>query len=475
MSAVGQVRARAQGAWQGLGADSAWSMAYEVASLLSTLLAFTLLSRTLGAEGYGAYASLYAVVSPLITLASSGMTLALLQHAIRDGEPLGPTARSCLSLCVLVGAGLTVLGTGITQVVIHSPLTMIAIVSLLLVEFVVTPVMHIAAATVQIGTGFVGAAQIRLVFIVARTVILVGLFFTEELTLDNLGVLSVVVGSALCLVILPMVGRRYGFRLVPGRMFGRHLKSNFLYSTAISASALSNDGDKVVMAANRLVVDTGLYAAAYRVVSFAMLPITSVVTAAHGKFLEHEEGVKGQHLRRASRFGAAALGYGLVSAIGLIIVAPILPWIVGEEFEDSVQMVRWLSPVLLVRSLSIFSLNGLMGLGHHVLRTSLIIGNAVVAMTIYLVLIPRYGWEGAAVGTILAESIEVASTWTALVICQRRADRAIDAAEDVAPPAISVDGVPPRDGAAEIRPDLLAVADADPEGAEDPSDAAENL
>jgi len=388
-------------------------------------------------------------------------------------------------------------------------MTLLAIASLLFVEFVITPVMHIAAATVQIGTGFVGAAQIRLVFIIARTLILIGLLVTDELTLTNLGVLSVVVGGALVAVILPRVGHRYGFHLLPGRMARRHLKSNVIYSTAISASALSNDGDKVVMAANGLRIETGLYAAAYRMVTFAMLPVASVVTAAHGRFLEHEEGVKGQHLRRAASFGRVSLVYGVVSAIGLWVVAPLLPLIVGEDFEDSVQMVRWLAPVVIVRSLSIFSLNGLMGLGHHVLRTSLIVGNAVVAMVIYLLLIPRYGWQGAAVGTLLGEAIESTSTWVALVVCQRRADRAIDAAaaagdegpdapvteddeddedvvdtepaddadtaEEAEPSPRTVDGAPPRDGAAEIRSGLLAVTDPDAEGSEHPPGATKDL
>lgn len=475
MNRIGGERQRAKGAMQGLGAESAWSMGYEVASLLSTLLAFVLLSRTLGTEGYGDYASLYALISPLITLAGSGMTLALLQHAIRDGEPLGPTARSCLSLAILIGIGLTVVGSGAAELILHLDLTLVAIITLLLVEFVITPMMHIAAATVQIGSGYVGAAQIRLVFIIARTIILIGLMVTDELTLTNLGVLSAVVGAALVAVILPRVGHRYGFSLLPGRMARRHLKSNVIYSTAISASALSNDGDKVVMAANGLRVDTGLYAAAYRMVTFAMLPVGSVVAAAHGRFLEHEEGVKGQHLRRATRFGVVSLGYGVVSAIGLWVLAPVLPLIVGEDFEDSVQMVRWLSPVVLVRSLSIFSLNGLMGLGRHVFRTSLIVANACVAMVIYLVLIPEYGWQGAAIGTLLGESIEVASTWTALVVFQRRADRQIDRDAAAAAEGPRIDGAPPRDGAAEVRSALSAVADPDAGGTEHPPDAPEDL
>jgi O-antigen/teichoic acid export membrane protein len=414
--------------WSGLGRDSAWSLVAELGGLIGPLVAFTLLGRSLGAEGYGAYASLFALVSPLITLAASGVTLALLQHTVRDGEGLAETARSCLTLALLLGVVLTVVCTGLAQVVVGT-LSVLAIVTLLVGEFVIAPMVHIAAATVQVGTGYTGAAQIRLLFVVLRTVVIVVLFLLGELTLEWLGVTTAIVSGALAVGTLHRVGVRYGFALVPGVVRMRHFRTNLTYSTAISASALSNDGDKVVMAANGLVVDTGLYAAAYRVVQLAMLPVGSVVNAAHTRFLQHEEGERGQHLRRAVRFASLSIPYGVVCLVALLLAAPLLPLVVGDEFEESVTMVRWLSPVVLVRALSMFSLNGLMGLGHHAIRSTLIVANAVVAMTIYLVLIPRYGWQGAAIGTLLGETIEIASTWTALVILQRRADRAIEAAE----------------------------------------------
>lgn len=409
----------------GLAAESAWGLLLEFVTLVGTVLSFALLGRSLGAAGYGGYASLYAIVGPLVTLAASGVVLALLQHIVRDGEPLAETARSCLSLSLALGFPLTLVGAGLATLVVDS-LTTVAIVAILLTEFVAAPVVQVAASTLQAGTGFIDAAKLRLVLVVGRIAILATLFAANRLTVATLGLTMLALSLVVGIWSLRNVGDRYGFRFTPGRVKVRHLKTNALYSTGISAVALNSDGDKLVLAANKLVIDTGLYAAAYRIVSFGLVPIGGIVNVSHRRFLQHEEGVKRQHLDRALRFGLVSAAYGLIFGIVLFMAAPLLPTLLGEEFEGSVTMVRWLSPTVLMRSAGIFSLNGLMGLGHNALRTGIIVANSACAMALYVVLIPRYGWEGAAIGTLISETIAVSSTWGALIICQRRADRAID-------------------------------------------------
>lgn len=413
-----------------LATESGWGLAIELTTLLGTVLSFTLLGRSLGAAGYGGYASLYAIVGPLVTLAASGIVLAILQHIVRDREPLAPTARSCLSLSLILGFLLTGAGWLIAAWVVET-LDSVAIVSILLVEFVAAPLIQVAASTVQAGTNFTEAAKIRLRFLVARIAVIVVLFALDALTVANLGITMFVVAMVIGVHALRQVGRRYDFHFMPGAVRARHLKTNVLHSTAISASALNSDGDKLVLAANRLVIDTGLYSAAYRIVSFGLLPIGSLVQATHRRFLEHEEGVRGQHLRRSIRFGSIGGVYGVVAGIGLFVAAPLLPFLMGDEFTGSVTMVRWLSPVLCLRALGIFAINGLMGLDRLALRTVLIVVNSAASLVLYIVLIPIMGWEGAAVGTLISEALVAASSWTALTVCQRRDDRLLDENETV--------------------------------------------
>jgi O-antigen/teichoic acid export membrane protein len=414
----------------GLAAESAWSLAYELISMAGTLLAFTFLGRSLGVAGYGGYASLYAIIGPMVTLAASGVTLSLLQHVVRDGEPLDQTARSCLSLAAVLGLALTAVGAALAFWVVDT-LGAVAILSILLIEFVTSPLVNVAASTVQAGTSFAGAARIRILLVVGRMVLLTGLFVTDSLTVASLGLSQLAWSALLSGWALRTVGRRYGFRFWPGRIRPGHLKSNVLYSTAISADAFGNDGDKVVLAANRFVIDTGLYAAAYRIIMLGLVPIGSLVNVSHKRFLEHEEGRRREHLDLAVRFSVLGGAYGIVFAVVVFFAAPLFPIVVGDDFEGSVTMVRWLAPIVFLRAIGIFSLNGLMGLGRVTLRTVLISANAAFGLVLYVVLIPRYGWEGALIGTLVTETLQVVMTWTALVIVQRGADRAMEA-EDAA-------------------------------------------
>jgi O-antigen/teichoic acid export membrane protein len=356
---------------------------------------------------------------------------------------------------MLLGVLLVPITALIASHYVHS-LTGVAIVSLLVTEFITSPMVQIAATTMQAGKGFVSAAQIRLVLVVLRTVVLVALFVSGHLTVGALGVASVALTGTVGLVALVRVGHHFHFHYLPGRIRWMHLRTNLLYSVGISAFSFQNDGDKTVLAASGHTVDTGLYAAAYRIAMLGMLPMSSLVNATHQRFLHHEEGVKGQHLNRARSFTKVTAIYGVVFIAGVLIFAPLLPYIIGESFEGSVTMLRWLSPLVLLRTLSIFPINGLMGLGKNFLRTVLIVCNSAVAMTLYILLVPTYSWRGAVAGTMISETLLVSTMWTALVIMQRRSDRDIDAVAD---------------------PDLRwsVMADPDAQGAQYATDPAEQL
>lgn len=415
-----------------IGAESAWSFLLEICTLAGTILSFTLLGHSLGPKGYGAYASLYALIGPFVTLAASGSTLALLQHTLREKEPLASASRSCLSISLLLGLMLVPASGLAADHFVHN-LNWLAILSILSTEFLAAPVVQLAATTVQAGQGFIAATKIRLILVALRAIALVALYSAGRLTVAAFGLSSLSLSAALGLTLLLRVGNRHQFRYVPGRMYARHLKSNVAYSLGISAFSFQNDGDKTVLAANKFVVDTGLYAAAYRMAQMGMLPMSSVVNATHQRFLHHEEGVKGQHLKRAISFSMVTAAYGALFIVGVMVFAPLLPLIIGQSFKGSVTMLRWLSPLVLLRTLSIFPVNGLMGLGKTMLRTVLIILNAILSMALYILLIPKYSWKGGVAGTLIGETVLVGSMWTALVIMQRRADREVDLAAALQP------------------------------------------
>jgi O-antigen/teichoic acid export membrane protein len=148
------------------------------------------------------------------------------------------------------------------------------------------------------------------------------------------------------------------------------------------------------------------------------------MSVTHNRFLEHDEGAQGQHLRRSLRFGGICAVYGAVFAVVVAIAAPLITLIVGDEFEGSVTIVRWLAPLVLFRSLAIFPLNGLMGLGYTRLRTMLLVGGAVLSLGLYIALVPSLQWQGAAIGTLIGEATLAVVSWIALVKLESKHDRA---------------------------------------------------
>jgi O-antigen/teichoic acid export membrane protein len=387
------------------------------------MISFSLLGRSLGQGGYGQYAALYAIIAPLGPLAASGVTLAQAQHVIRNGEDLEATSRSCITMTLVIGSALTVIGALVASQIVHG-LGMAAVITVLLLEFVSYPSVLVAANTVQVRDGYAASTPIRAIPIVCRIAAIFVLFATGSLSILSLGLTYLTITAVLSFVLFRRVGERYHIRLRPGRVYRRHFKSSATYSAGISGLSLQNDGDKATLTKYGYVNDNGLYSAAYKIVQFGLIPVGSFIAVTHQRFLHHEEGRRRQHLGRSIRFGGICAAYGLVFAIGVIIAAPLLPLLVGDDFRDSIPMVRLLAPLVLCRSLAMFPLNGLMGLGKTFARTLLLLGGAALSMALYIILIPHLQWKGAAYGTLIGESALAITAWVMLIIYQRRSDAA---------------------------------------------------
>jgi O-antigen/teichoic acid export membrane protein len=412
----------------GLARESMWGFAYEGVALFSTIIAFTLLGRTLGVEGYGDYASLYAIVGPLGNLAASGVPLALMQHVVRDRTEVEVVVRSCLTLTLLFGTALTILGVIVASLVVPSlPLTTTG--AIILLEFVSLPLGSVAFTTVQSIAGYTPATQLRLIPLFIRLCIIITLSATGNLTVATLGAVYLTVSTIMSLIALRVVSNRYRFSPWPGRIRGRDVKTSLSYSLGITGMSLQNDGDKAVLASYGYRTETGLYAAAYRIVQLGLLPVGVLFGVSHQRFLNHQDGEKNQHLRRSVKFAGVTAAYGLLFAIFVVIIAPVLPRLVGEDFRGSVQMVRWLAPLVLLRSLAIFPSNGLMGLGKTFLRSMLLVFTAAVSMVLYIVLIPIMNWKGAVLGTMIGEALLAVLAWGFLLYHQRADNERITRAE----------------------------------------------
>jgi O-antigen/teichoic acid export membrane protein len=400
--------------------NTLFSIANEGATIVSATLAVLIMIPRFGTEDYGTFASLFALVGPFAAFAHGGVSLTLFEHLVGERDGHARTISSCLSISLAMAAVFSPLCVGLT-LVLFDGVSFSLVAMFVAYEFVLLAVILTLISAVQGVAGYGPGMVLRIILQLVRILVVAVLALIGRLDLTSMVTTNLVVFLVLT-VALVLVAPSLGVSHPrPGRIEKSHLRSSLLYAFGVSSSIVANDGDKVVMKASGHSADTGVYAAAYRFMSLAMLPLAAFTSSAHWSVLRSVEHDSNQ-VRRARRFTIVGLVYAAPVAVLLFLAAPIITDLLGDDFSDATSVIRWLSPVVLVKGMSIFPLNGLLGLGQNGRRAQVLVGGAAFSVIAYVALIPAHSWRGAVVATLLTEAVMICGGWIFLVRAQRLAD-----------------------------------------------------
>jgi O-antigen/teichoic acid export membrane protein len=402
--------------------DFGWRGVDDSVGAVCALISFTLLGRSLGPEGYGAFVGIYGVLGPAATFAYSGAALAVLRSLVREGEDRTEVTRSYVALAVVQGAGFALLGSAVLTFVVPT-LALWAVALLAYTELVVTGSLRILASVVQGTAGHAPATRVRLTNNLVRVATLVGLWLFDSLTLENLAIGWAVALTCNVVVAFRRQLPRLGVRSWWGRPSWSRVVQSLEFSLPGFADSMKGDSDKAILNAAGHVAGAGIYGAAYRVMKLAMLPNIAMAAVVFQRVLVNDEDEPGQHVRRAWRYTKVSVALALVVSLGLVVAAPLLVVVVGEEFRESVEVLRWLALFPVLDAVASPAINGLVGLGRARLRAGVLIAASALSVILYLMLIPPFGWQGAAAATLVSEAVLAVLAWAALVWGQARADR----------------------------------------------------
>ena len=401
--------------------NTLWSIADEGIVLVVSVVGLLVLVPQLGDQQYGAYAALFALIGPLTAFPQSGVPLTVLEHTMRNDESVETVARSCMSIAVLMSTVLTpvciVLG-----MLFYDSIDPLTIVLFMIGEVFLQSIWLTFTTVTQVARNYQTGVTLRIASQLMRVAVILGLLIADSVTLGNIALANFIV-LALRMAIALLSARWFHLdSALPGRIERDHVRSTLTYSVGISASIAHNDSDKVVLGAVGMQREVGIYAAGQRIVALAMLPVNGFTTSAHFAVLSGARDTVDQR-QKAIRFSLVAAIYVVPAAIALYFLAPVIPHFLGSDFDESVEVIRLLAPVLILRGLAVFPMNGLLALGHNPLRSRILVFNALFSISLYLLLIPTYSWRGAIIGTIISEVVAIALAWVFLVSKQRLADR----------------------------------------------------
>jgi O-antigen/teichoic acid export membrane protein len=110
-------------------------------------------------------------------------------------------------------------------------------------------------------------------------------------------------------------------------------------------------------------------------------------------------------------------------SIALCASAGLLPTVLGAQYAEAATALRWLAPILPLRSIHAFYSDVLTSVGRQGLRTALQVGVAVVNAVANLWLIPAFSWKGAAWSSVGCDALLVLLAVSAVHLVLRSSAR----------------------------------------------------
>ncbi|KJH72559.1 oligosaccharide flippase family protein [Aliterella atlantica] len=382
---------------------------------------FVIIARVLGPEQYGAFVGVTALISILAPFASLGSGNLLIKNVSRNKALFAEYWGNALWMIVVSGLGLFALVLLIAPATLPKTIPLALIVLVCLTDLIFARILDVAGQAFQAVLWLSKTAQLNILPQVTRIIAalaLVSLFaHPQAKTWTFLYLISTAV-SALIAVFL--VHRSLGYPKLALWRIKPEIAEGFYFSIGLSAQTVYNDIDKTMLARLATLSATGIYASAYRLIDVAFVPVRSLLAAAYTKFFQHgASGITGT-MSFAKRLLPLAALYGVGVGIALFCLAPVVPYILGSEYQDAIAALRWLAPLPLLKSLHYFAADTLTGAGFQGIRSAMQAIVAIFNVSLNLWLIPTYSWQGAAWASLASDGFLVLSLWIAVAFIYRQ-------------------------------------------------------
>jgi O-antigen/teichoic acid export membrane protein len=380
-----------------LGRNSVWMFLGYGLRIIVQAGYFILIARALGPREYGAFVGTTALIAIAAPFAGAGAGNLLIKNVSRDKSLFAVYWGNALFLLCVSGLALMGVIIIVAHWILPPTIPMLLIVVICLSDMIGARINDFAANAFQAMdqmnyTASVGLLPFTLRLISAAIIISVW-HHASAMTLGWFYLGSTAIS---CVVGIVITNWKLGAPRLQLSRIRAELVEGFYFGAGLSAQTVYNDIDKTMMASLSTLDGTGIYGAAYRVIDVAFVPVRSVLHAAYSNFFR-----KGQHgiaasFAYAKRILPRMIGYSVVAFAGLYLLAPVFPLVIGKDFARTVEALRWLALLPLLKTIHYFLSDSVTGAGYQGLRTAAQVFVALLNVGLNFWLIPLYSWRGAA-------------------------------------------------------------------------------
>jgi O-antigen/teichoic acid export membrane protein/glycosyltransferase involved in cell wall biosynthesis len=248
-----------------------------------------------------------------------------------------------------------------------------------------------------------------------RTIVAVGMLVTLHHASARQWVVASAAASAVAMIAaLIVVTRRLGWPHFTPFLAWRHGKEGVEYAFASSTTSAYNDLDKTMLSHYGMSAANGIYGMAYRIIEMGTAPLTSIQLAAQPRLFQLAESGSDQPIRLGRRLMKHSLLISAATALGMYVLAPLIPLMAGRGFSEGTSALRWLCFIPIFRSVHATSGGVLTAIGRQRYRsiTQIIVVALNFGLNVWL--IPRYGWHGAAWSSLATDGTLALLNWSLL-------------------------------------------------------------
>lgn len=370
-----------------------------------------LVTRLLGPTLYGQYmaAASLAVVLGLIPNMGSGYVL--MARAAREGHGAVETWRYGWPTSIAVGALLCLVFPYLAQLVTHGALSVTDLYLIGVTELLFTPLIQLLGFALQ-ARDRVPMGQLMLWLpLCFRATAAAACFFASQSAIRPLVIWQAVAAAMGLAVSVAVVSRCVRLPWKPRRPTSQELRSGAAYAAMHVVAANPGELDKIT--APLLVGDhaAGIYSASSRVMGAVVTPMLGVLVASQPRLFRHGSSPtrEGTRLIRALAYVSAA--WGAISALTMILAAPLLPYLFGHRFADTADVLPWVALAAPFASLRIAAGTVLVALGKPLQRLRFELIGVIVLACLLAAGAHLSGLRGMAIGLAAAEACMALYGW----------------------------------------------------------------
>lgn len=382
---------------------------------------FVALARLFGPADYGLLTTGVALASILGPLTGLGLSPLIVLHGSRDPQHLSGYCGKFLTVWLISVPLLCVFAGFLWYWFLSSRIGIWVMFPLVFAELVFMPLLGAIYHALQAKEIIVPAFRVDALIASLRLVAVLVLLWLD------LNEMSVFAWLYLLSVLVGLIFGAYLYRARVGSLFSlvRPTWADFVDAGAFLLLDLKSRAagalDKLFLLNMHGAQAVGLYSAGLRVIEAATLPFQAFLRSVAPRLFRRQNGVdSGPRASLGIVVGVISV-LGLLVAVAIYLLAPFLPVLLGHDWSESVDVVRWLALFPLLYGLHHTLLVRVVGIASPGTRLGIELIGLLVGVLAYVLLIPGLGILGAVFGQIASHVMVILLATAFLLRHQQRA------------------------------------------------------